>query len=56
MGKSNVLGAFEDLRKEVQVLDEKEKDQILRYKIMQPASEIQSNKPMLEQLVAIKLQ
>ncbi|KAG5619327.1 hypothetical protein H5410_019151 [Solanum commersonii] len=29
VGKSNVFGAFEDHRKEAQVLDEKEKDQIL---------------------------
>ncbi|KAM3341087.1 agamous-like MADS-box protein AGL29 [Capsicum galapagoense] len=54
IGKSNVFETFEDLRKEVQALNEKEKERILRYKIMHPHSEVLPDKHRLEQLEAIK--
>ncbi|MCD7458213.1 hypothetical protein HAX54_037556 [Datura stramonium] len=55
VGKSNVFEAFEDLCKEVQALDEKEKERIRMYKVMHPGSEIPPDKQRLEHLVAIKL-
>ncbi|KAF3632706.1 hypothetical protein FXO38_21782 [Capsicum annuum] len=54
MGKSDVFETFEDLRKEVQALNEKEKERILRYKIMHLHSEVPPDKHRLKQLEAIK--
>lgn len=46
----------EDLRKEAQALEEREKRRILMYKITHPGSEILPDKHMVEQMLAIKLQ
>lgn len=48
VGKSNVFEAFEDLRKESQALDKREKQRILIYKRMHPNSEIPLDKHWLE--------
>ncbi|XP_049366934.1 agamous-like MADS-box protein AGL29 [Solanum verrucosum] len=55
-GKSVGFEAFEDLRKELQELNEKERRRILMYKIMHPGSEIPSDKHMEEKKVAMLLQ
>uniref|UniRef100_M1DM11 Agamous-like MADS-box protein AGL61 n=2 Tax=Solanum tuberosum TaxID=4113 RepID=M1DM11_SOLTU len=54
-GKSVGFGAFKDLRKELQELNEKERRRILMYKIMHPGSEIPSDKHMEEKKVAMLL-
>ncbi|WMV47033.1 hypothetical protein MTR67_040418 [Solanum verrucosum] len=54
-GKSNSFEALEDLHKELQALNEKEKKRILMHKIMHPGSEIPSDKHMEEQKLALKL-
>ncbi|KAK4350005.1 hypothetical protein RND71_029318 [Anisodus tanguticus] len=53
MGKSNVFEVFEDLYKQLQAPEEKEKDRVLRYNIMHRGSEKPHDKHML---VSIKLQ
>ncbi|XP_059294830.1 agamous-like MADS-box protein AGL29 [Lycium ferocissimum] len=53
--KSNVFHAFDDLREELQVLNEQEKSRKMRYKILHPGAEIPHDKHRSEQLVAIKL-
>ncbi|XP_015165450.1 agamous-like MADS-box protein AGL29 [Solanum tuberosum] len=54
-GKSNGFEALEDLHKELQALNEKEKKRILMHKIMHRGSEIPSDKHMEEQKLALKL-
>ncbi|XP_015160383.1 agamous-like MADS-box protein AGL29 [Solanum tuberosum] len=47
--------ALEDIHKELQALNEKERRRILMYKIMHPVSEIPSDKHMEERKVAMML-
>ncbi|XP_049410651.1 agamous-like MADS-box protein AGL62 [Solanum stenotomum] len=54
-GKSVGFEAFEDLHKELQELNEKERRRILLYKIMHPSSEITSDKHMEKKKVAMLL-
>ncbi|KAK4717797.1 hypothetical protein R3W88_016135 [Solanum pinnatisectum] len=54
-GKSIGFEELEDLHKELQALNKKERRRILMYKIMHPSSEIPPDKHMEEQKVAMML-
>ncbi|WMV47027.1 hypothetical protein MTR67_040412 [Solanum verrucosum] len=54
-GKSNGFEALEDLHKELQAWNEKDKKRILMHKIMHLGSEIPSDKHMEEQKLTLKL-
>ncbi|MCD7463625.1 hypothetical protein HAX54_050962 [Datura stramonium] len=54
-GKSNVFQAFDNLREEMQIMNEKEKSRKVRYKILHPDSEIPPDENWLEQMLALKL-
>ncbi|KAM3378945.1 agamous-like MADS-box protein AGL29 [Capsicum galapagoense] len=53
--KANVFQAFDDLREELQIMNEKEKSRKMRYKILHPDSEIPVDKHRLDQLIELKL-
>lgn len=53
-GKSNVFQAYDDLFEELQMANEKEKSQKMRYKILCPNSEMSPDKHKLEQWIALK--
>ncbi|MCD7458215.1 hypothetical protein HAX54_037558 [Datura stramonium] len=55
VGKSNVFEAYDDLCKELDALNKKEKERIQRYEVMHPGSEVPPDKHRLEQLMSIKL-
>ncbi|WMV22486.1 hypothetical protein MTR67_015871 [Solanum verrucosum] len=54
VGKSNVFGAFEDHRKEAQVLDEKEKDQILRLELPEEKHWVRDLKKLYTEVERLK--
>ncbi|KAG5620572.1 hypothetical protein H5410_005790 [Solanum commersonii] len=54
-GKSNGFEALEDLHKELQTCNEKEKKRVLMHKILHPGSEIPRDKHMEDQKLAMKL-
>ncbi|KAK6793992.1 hypothetical protein RDI58_007445 [Solanum bulbocastanum] len=54
-GKSNDFEALENLHKELQTCNEKEKKCILMHKIMHPSSEVPPDQHMKEQKLALKL-
>ncbi|KAK4734028.1 hypothetical protein R3W88_008289 [Solanum pinnatisectum] len=55
-GKSNDFEALENLHKELQACNEKEKKCILMHKIMHPSSEVHPDHHMKKQKLALKLQ
>jgi len=55
VGKSNGFETLEDLHKELQAWNDKERKRILMHNIVHPGSEIPSEKHMEEQKLALKL-
>lgn len=53
-GKSNVFQAFDDLREEYEIMNDKEENRKIKYSISHPDSEIMPDKHRLEQLLALK--
>ncbi|XP_055822135.1 agamous-like MADS-box protein AGL29 [Solanum dulcamara] len=54
-GKTNVFRVFDDLREELQIMNEKEKSRKIRNKILHPNLETSPDKHRLEKLVELKL-